>query len=121
VPTELAEPLELAGAGLDRVTSEIQVAVMRTRMQPLDKLFGKYPRLIRDLSKKTGKKLELKIVGAARRRSTSRSSRNWATRSCTCSGTAPTTGSRPPEDRVGRASPTRARSRCARPTRATTR
>jgi two-component system chemotaxis sensor kinase CheA len=63
VPDELSEPLELAGAGLDRLTSEIQVAVMRTRMQPLDKLFGKYPRLIRDLSKKTGKQLELKIVG----------------------------------------------------------
>jgi two-component system chemotaxis sensor kinase CheA len=63
IPDELSEPLELAGAGLDRLTSEIQVAVMRTRMQPLDKLFGKYPRLIRDLSKKTGKQLELKIVG----------------------------------------------------------
>jgi two-component system chemotaxis sensor kinase CheA len=63
VPAEMSEPLEIAGAGLDRLTSEIQVAVMRTRMQPLDKLFGKYPRLIRDLSKKTGKQLELKIVG----------------------------------------------------------
>lgn len=63
ISPDLAEPLELAGAGLDRLTSEIQVAVMRTRMQPLDKLFGKYPRLIRDLSKKTGKRLNLAIVG----------------------------------------------------------
>ena len=63
MPADLSEPLELAGAGLDRLTSEIQVAVMRTRMQPLDKLFGKYPRLIRDLSKKTGKQLHLEIVG----------------------------------------------------------
>jgi two-component system chemotaxis sensor kinase CheA len=63
IPPELGEPLELAGAGLDRLTGEIQVAVMRTRMQPLDKLFGKYPRLIRDLSRKTGKKLKLEIRG----------------------------------------------------------
>jgi len=63
VPDEIVEPLELAGAGLDRLTSEIQVAVMRTRMQPLDKLFGKYPRLIRDLSKKTGKQMHLEILG----------------------------------------------------------
>lgn len=63
VSDELAEPLELAGAGLDRLTSEIQVAVMRTRMQPLDKLFGKYPRLIRDLSKKTDKQIRLEIIG----------------------------------------------------------
>ena len=43
--------------------ASISGAVMRTRMQPLDKLFGKYPRLIRDLSKKTGKQLELEIIG----------------------------------------------------------
>ncbi len=60
---DLAEPLTLAGAGLDRITGEIQVAVMRTRMQPMEKLFGRYPRLIRDLSTKTGKKLNLRIEG----------------------------------------------------------
>ncbi len=63
VPHDLAGPLELAGTGLDRLTGEIQVAVTRTRMQPLDKLFGKYPRLIRDLSRKTGKNLKLEIEG----------------------------------------------------------
>ncbi|USN98337.1 MAG: chemotaxis protein CheA [Phycisphaeraceae bacterium] len=63
VSQDLAEPLELAGGGLDRITGEIQVAVMRTRMQPLDKLFGRYPRLIRDLSQKTGKDMQLKIEG----------------------------------------------------------
>ncbi|MEM0982848.1 MAG: chemotaxis protein CheA [Planctomycetota bacterium] len=60
---DLSENIELASSTLDRVTGEIQVAVMRTRMQPLDKLFGKYPRLIRDLAKKTGKKINLKIEG----------------------------------------------------------
>ncbi|MCA9300119.1 MAG: chemotaxis protein CheA, partial [Phycisphaerales bacterium] len=53
-----------SGAGnLDRVTADIQVAVMRTRMQPLDKIFGKYPRLIRDLATKTGKQIDLVIHG----------------------------------------------------------
>lgn len=60
---ELGEALGLAAGGLDRVTGDIQTAVMRTRMQPLDKLFGKYPRLIRDLSSKTGKQMRLVIVG----------------------------------------------------------
>jgi len=60
---ELTEALVLTAGTLDRVTGDIQTAVMRTRMQPLDKIFGKYPRLIRDLSLKTGKKLELVIEG----------------------------------------------------------
>lgn len=58
-----AEAFTMAAGSLDRVTADIQLAVMRTRMQPLDKIFGKYPRLIRDLSMKTGKKLELVIEG----------------------------------------------------------
>ena len=36
---------------------------MRTRLQPLDKIFGKYPRLIRDLARKTGKNIKLVIEG----------------------------------------------------------
>jgi two-component system, chemotaxis family, sensor kinase CheA len=57
------EAMGVAAGGLDRVTSDLQVAVMRTRMQPLDKLFGRYPRLIRDLCAKTGKKMDLVIEG----------------------------------------------------------
>ncbi|MEL6498706.1 MAG: chemotaxis protein CheA [Planctomycetota bacterium] len=60
---EFREDVNVAAGNLDRVTGDIQVAVMRTRMQPLDKLFGKYPRLIRDLAKKTGKKINLVIEG----------------------------------------------------------
>ncbi len=60
---DLAESVSLAGSSLDRVTGEIQVAVMKTRMQPLEKLFGRYPRLIRDLSQKTGKKIRLDVIG----------------------------------------------------------
>lgn len=60
---DVREQMGLAAGGLDRVTADIQVAVMRTRMQPLEKLFSKYPRLIRDLSGKTGKKIDLVIEG----------------------------------------------------------
>ncbi len=60
---EITEQMEVTASTLDRVTGDIQLAVMRTRMQPLDKLFGKYPRLIRDLATKTDKKINLEIVG----------------------------------------------------------
>ena len=60
---ELGEHMLGASAALDRVAGDIQVAVMRTRMQPLDKLFGKYPRLIRDLAGKTEKKIKLVVEG----------------------------------------------------------
>lgn len=64
LPAEMIEAVSMAHSGLDRVTSDIQNAVMRTRMQPLEKILGKYPRLIRDLAQKTGKKIELVIEGA---------------------------------------------------------
>lgn len=50
-------------SALDRVTGDLQLAVMKTRMQPLEKLFGKYPRLIRDLARKLNKNINLEIVG----------------------------------------------------------
>ncbi|MDO9491914.1 chemotaxis protein CheW [Acetobacterium sp.] len=48
---------------VDRLTSRIQEKIMLTRMQPVGTLFNRYPRLIRDLSKKLDKKLELHIEG----------------------------------------------------------
>ncbi|TVS07441.1 MAG: chemotaxis protein CheA [Phycisphaerales bacterium] len=60
---DLCEQINASAEDLDRVTGDLQLAVMRTRMQPLDKIFGRYPRLIRDLADKTGKKINLKIVG----------------------------------------------------------
>jgi len=63
LPQEKREEVNEAAGELDRTTGDIQVAVMRTRMQPLDKLFGRYPRLIRDLAGKTGKKIRLEIIG----------------------------------------------------------
>ncbi|MCC7407888.1 MAG: Hpt domain-containing protein, partial [Phycisphaeraceae bacterium] len=63
VPTEFAENVTQASSDLDRLTSELQVGVMRTRMQPLAKLFDRYPRVIRDIARMTGKKIDLEIQG----------------------------------------------------------
>lgn len=63
VETSLRERLQHSTDELDRITGDLQLAVMRTRMQPLDKVFGRYPRLIRDLERATGKSLRLEIAG----------------------------------------------------------
>ncbi len=49
---------------LDRVTADLQSAVMRIRMQPLTKLFARFPRIVRDLSRSLGKEVELIVEGA---------------------------------------------------------
>ena len=46
------------------VTSELQEVVTLTRMQPVGNVFGKFPRLVRDLSKELGKDVQLRIEGA---------------------------------------------------------
>ncbi len=48
---------------LDVVTSELQETVMRTRMQPIGNIFGKFNRIVRDLGKKLGKKIEIHMSG----------------------------------------------------------
>jgi len=50
-------------ASFDMVTSDLQLSVMRTRMQPVKKVFGRFPRLIRDLSKSLNKDIELVLKG----------------------------------------------------------
>ncbi|MGB1557799.1 MAG: Hpt domain-containing protein, partial [Oceanococcaceae bacterium] len=51
-------------ATLDRVTADLQSAVMRIRMQPLTKLFSRFPRIVRDLARGLGKEIDLQLVGA---------------------------------------------------------
>ena len=63
IPPETAEDFSDAAGDLDHLMSELQVGVMRTRMQPLAKLFDRYPRVIRDMAKMTDKKINLDIVG----------------------------------------------------------
>lgn len=54
---------ETVGQRIDLITSELQEAIMLTRMQPIGNVFNKFPRVVRDLSKKLNKKMELTIVG----------------------------------------------------------
>lgn len=48
---------------LDLVTADLQLAVMKMRMQPIKKVFGKFPRLVRDISQNLGKDVHLSISG----------------------------------------------------------
>jgi two-component system chemotaxis sensor kinase CheA len=48
---------------LDLVTTDLQTSVMKTRMLPIRKVLGKFPRMVRDLSNKVGKKVNLELVG----------------------------------------------------------
>ena len=55
--------IERATDSLDRIASQMQRAIMETRMVPIAVLFNKFPRLVRDLSRKLGKNVELEILG----------------------------------------------------------
>jgi two-component system chemotaxis sensor kinase CheA len=48
---------------LNNVTSELRESVMQVRMQPLGHLFGKFPRLVRDLAKSCGRKVRIEFEG----------------------------------------------------------
>ena len=48
---------------LDLITSDMQLGVMKMRMQPIQKVFGKFPRLVRDISGPLGKSVNLKLSG----------------------------------------------------------
>ncbi len=54
---------ENVGQRIDLITSELQEAIMLTRMQPIGNVFGKFPRVVRDLSSKLNKTIDLTIVG----------------------------------------------------------
>lgn len=55
--------LEVVTAGIDQVTSELQEAIMQTRMQPIGTVFNRFPRVVRDLSSKLDKQIELLMEG----------------------------------------------------------
>lgn len=58
-----SEAFTQVASDLDRITGELQVGVMKTRLQPLNKLFNRYPRVIRDLARATGKDIRLVVEG----------------------------------------------------------
>ena len=57
------ENVAKAVGNLDVVTADLQLAVMKTRMQPIKKVFGRFPRVVRDLARSLKKEIKLELVG----------------------------------------------------------
>ena len=57
------EAMSKAVANLDLVTSDLQTAVMKTRMQPIKKVFGRFPRVVRDIARTLKKEINLELQG----------------------------------------------------------
>lgn len=57
------ESMAKAIANLDVVTGDLQGAVMKTRMQPIKKVFGRFPRVVRDLARTLKKEITLELEG----------------------------------------------------------
>lgn len=60
---EAGEQLSKAISNLDVVTADLQLAVMKTRMQPIKKVFGRFPRVVRDLARNLKKEIRLELIG----------------------------------------------------------
>ena len=60
---EFLEELNQVVSIVSLVTTDLQIAVMKTRMLPIGKVFNKFPRMIRDLSRELNKKIELELAG----------------------------------------------------------
>ena len=61
--TDTLHALDQAVSQLDLLVSDLQNSVMKTRMQPIGRLFQKYPRIARDLARQLGKDVELSLIG----------------------------------------------------------
>jgi two-component system chemotaxis sensor kinase CheA len=61
--TKEDEDLTKAVSNLDAVTTDLQGAVMKTRMQPIKKVFGRFPRVVRDLARSLDKEIKLVLKG----------------------------------------------------------
>ncbi|MCG5494045.1 chemotaxis protein CheA [Ectothiorhodospira variabilis] len=57
------EQVSKAVTNLDVVTADLQAAVMKTRMQPIKKVFGRFPRVVRDLARTLKKEINLELEG----------------------------------------------------------
>jgi two-component system chemotaxis sensor kinase CheA len=58
-----SEDMSKAISNLDVVTADLQGAVMKTRMQPIKKVFGRFPRVVRDLARSLKKEITLELFG----------------------------------------------------------
>ena len=57
------EEMTKTAASLDVITSDLQTVVLKTRMQPIKKIFGKFPRVVRDLARTLGREINLEMFG----------------------------------------------------------
>ena len=57
------EEMTKTAASLDVITSDLQSVVLKTRMQPIKKIFGKFPRVVRDLARSLGREINLEMFG----------------------------------------------------------
>lgn len=57
------EEMSKAVSSLDVVTADLQMSVMKTRMQPIKKVFGRFPRVVRDLTRTMKKQVKLELIG----------------------------------------------------------
>lgn len=60
---ELKEELTGVSSSLSRITTDLQDTIMHARMMPVDTLFKKFPRLVRDLSRQLGKEVDFEMSG----------------------------------------------------------
>jgi len=58
-----AAQLEVVANDIDELTTQLQKKIMKTRMQPIANIFNKFPRIVRDLSRKVGKEVDLGLQG----------------------------------------------------------
>lgn len=63
IDNDMLHALDVAVSQLDLLVSDLQNAVMKTRMQPIGRLFQKYPRMARDLARQLGKEVALVLSG----------------------------------------------------------
>ncbi|MGR8929474.1 MAG: chemotaxis protein CheA [Gammaproteobacteria bacterium] len=61
--SQSSDELSKAISNLDVVTADLQLAVMKTRMQPIKKVFGRFPRVVRDLARSLKKEIRLELIG----------------------------------------------------------
>jgi len=57
------EEISKTVSALDVVTTDLQMAAMKTRMQPIKKVFGRFPRVVRDLARQLKKEVTLELIG----------------------------------------------------------
>lgn len=60
---QMGDEVAKAVSNLDLVTADLQNSVMKTRMQPIKKVFGRFPRVVRDLARSLNKQVSLELYG----------------------------------------------------------